>query len=139
MQPEEQAFESSTLAHELWQALASAYGEIGDALGESPPPAAEIKKLTRSILELEARLQPLLGPISAWRAQSAAEERLQALWLESDRIIDDLCQHHPALVRAAVVARDGVGEELLGRARRQRTLAAYLPKPTRLRLAARSV
>ncbi len=139
MQPEGRGVRESERSLELWQALAVAYGEIETMLASGRPEAVSIKVLTARILTLEGELLTLVGPIAAWRSDPAAAGELTRLWASADRIIEDLSRRHPALVRAAVVARDGVGEELLRVGERRRTTAAYGSGARRPALASRMV
>ncbi len=139
MQPDQAAIRASERSLELWQDLAEAYGEIELALVSGRPEAVTIKCLTTRIMTLERELLGLLGPIAVWRSDPSAGEELTGLWASTDQIIADLSKRHPALVRAAVVARDGVGEELLRVGERRRTAAAYGRGSRRSALASRVV
>lgn len=102
----------SERALELWTRLSGLYDEIDAALADNTR-RADLGDLGRAVVEVEASLRPLVARIAELRTQAqGAEDRLQEIWQQSDRVVADLRVRQPALTRAAIAAREGAEKAL---------------------------
>lgn len=111
-EPQDPPERVSARALELWTTLSGLYDQIDAALTDSAR-RADLGDLGRAVVEVETDLRPLVARIAELRTQGAgADEHLQEIWQQSDRVVADLRVRQPALTRAAIAARDGAEKAL---------------------------
>lgn len=112
---------------DLWRELHAAYDALGPAL--AAPEADALGALARRIAALEHELAPLVEQLRARRARGDDDASQDALWREIDRVVESLVERSPALVRAALAARDGVAERLARRSAARARVERYAAAP----------
>jgi hypothetical protein len=96
----------------LWRDLQRAYDDIAQALAGGA--GRELGALAERIVALEHELKPLVAERTALRTRAAANAgaELDAVWRETDAVIEALAERQPALVRAALAARHETAQRL---------------------------